>query len=58
MFINFPKYNTKDLQSLVSRAESRDGYRIIDDDHQLRKLENDLIIALEPLFEDELAFYE
>ena len=58
MFINFPKYNTKDLQSLIGRTKSQDGYRIIDDDHQLRKLENDLIIVLEPLFEDELAFYE
>ena len=48
----------KNLQAILDRAQTNDGKRIIDDLQILNKLEEDLIIALKPLFDDESAFYE
>ena len=58
MYINFPKYNTKDLQNLVNLTKSHSVPSIAEDMSTLRKLEQDLFVALAPLFDDELAFYE
>ena len=42
----------------MSLAKSQAGLAITEDMATLRKLEQDLLLALSPLFDDELAFYE
>ena len=42
----------------MSLAKSQAGLAITEDMAALRKLEQDLLLALSPLFDDELAFYE
>ena len=62
MYINFPKYNCLHIKSLVDRANlSKVQNSTLPSETQIRKLkliEHEFMSVLDPLFEDEQAFYE
>ena len=57
MFINFPKYKMKDLQELIDQIQQQDSLKMMYDLRQMEQLEHTLVANLEPLFDEEYAFY-